>query len=98
MLKILKEVCGGDYLTFELSRNLLEVERKYFKSNRRHGLKEEFEKVFKKSFFKDSADALSYAREKKNIQTTNTAKHSDQKFNIEDIKDLNGRLVSSTEL
>ena len=65
VLKILKEVCGGDDLTFELSRNLLEVERKYFKSNRRHGLKEEFEKVFKKSFFKDSADALSYAREKK---------------------------------
>jgi len=98
VLKILKDVCGGDDLTFELSRNLLEIERKYFKSNRRHGLKEEFEKAFKKSFFKDSEDALSYAREKKSIQTANSPKQVDEQFNIENVKDLNGQLDSSTEL
>lgn len=90
IMKILKEECGNDDLTFELARGLLEVERKYFKSNRRHGLHDEFEKVFKKSFFEGKEDALSYAREKKS--------YSENKFNqsaapnIEAIKDLNGEL------
>ncbi len=42
VMKILKDVCENDDLTFELSRNLLEIERKYFKSNRRHGSMDEF--------------------------------------------------------
>lgn len=98
VLQILKEVCGGDDLTFELSRNLLEIERKFYKSNRRHGLSEEFEKAFKKSFFKDAEDALAYAREKKNIQKSNNLNPQEDEFNIENITDLNGQLDSVTKV
>jgi len=54
-------------LSFELARGLLEIERKYYKSNRRSGLFDAFENVFKKSFYKDKSDALDHAREKKKI-------------------------------
>jgi len=100
IMKILKDVCGNDDLTFELSRNLLEIERKYFKSNRRHGLMDEFSKAFKKSFFKDEQDALNYAREKKNIQSNNSYSLNIEdlsKVNIENIKDLNGEIKLESE-
>jgi len=94
-MKILKDVCGNDDLTFELSRNLLEIERKYFKSNRRHGLMDEFSKAFKKSFFKDEEDALNYAREKKGIQANNLHSLNSEdlsKIDIKNIKNLNGEI------
>ena len=95
VMKILKDVCGNDDLTFELSRNLLEIERKYFKSNRRHGLMDEFSKAFKKSFFKDEEDALNYAREKKSIQANNLHSLNSEdlsKIDIKNIKNLNGEI------
>ena len=85
----------NDDLTFELSINLLEIERKYFKSNRRHGLMDEFSKAFKKSFFKDEQDALNYAREKKSIQVNNLHSLNSEdlgKIDIKNIKDLNGEM------
>ncbi len=90
IMKILKEECGQDDLTFELARGLLEVERKYFKSNRRHGLHDEFEKVFKKSFFEDKDDALNYAREKKKILDQKNPESAAP--NIQAIQNLNGEL------
>ena len=38
-------------MIFEIARSLLEVERKHFKSNRRTGLFDEFENIFRKSFY-----------------------------------------------
>ena len=52
ILKILKETCGDDEMIFEIARSLLEVERKHFKSNRRTGLFDEFENIFKNHFIK----------------------------------------------
>ena len=49
-------------MIFEIARGLLEVERKHFKSNRRSGLFDEFENIFKKSFYKDRSDAIEYAK------------------------------------
>jgi DNA sulfur modification protein DndC len=72
ILKILKETCEGDEMFFELARGLLEVERKYYKSNRRSGLFDEFENIFKKSFYKDKTDAIEYAREKKKVKSQAT--------------------------
>jgi len=71
ILKILKETCKDDEMSFELARGLLEVERKHYKSNRRSGLFDEFENIFKKSFYKDKTDALEYAREKKKVKSQN---------------------------
>ena len=72
ILKILKETCEGDEMFFELARGLLEVERKHYKSNRRSGLFDEFENIFKKSFYKDKTDAIEYAREKKKVKSQST--------------------------
>ena len=52
-----------------IARGLLEVERKHFKSNRRTGLFDEFENIFKKSFYKDKTDAIEYAKEKRKIKS-----------------------------
>ena len=68
ILKILKETCGDDEMIFEIARSLLEVERKHFKSNRRTGLFDEFENIFRKSFYKDKTDAIEYAKQKKKIK------------------------------
>ena len=69
ILQLLKETCGNDEMIFEIARGLLEVERKHFKSNRRSGLFDEFENIFKKSFYKDRSDAIEYAKERKKIKT-----------------------------
>ena len=68
ILQILKETCGNDEMIFEIARGLLEVERKHFKSNRRSGLFDEFENIFKKSFYKDKSDAIELAKERKKIK------------------------------
>ena len=69
ILKLLKDTCGDDEMIFEIARGLLEVERKHFKSNRRTGLFDEFENIFKKSFYKDKTDAIEYAKEKRGIKS-----------------------------
>ena len=56
-------------MIFEIARGLLEVERKHFKSNRLTGLFDEFENIFKKSFYKDKTDAIEYAKEKRKIKS-----------------------------
>ena len=68
ILKILKDTCKDDEMIFEIAKGLLEVERKHFKSARRTGLFDEFENIFKKSFYKDRMDAVDYAKEKKKIK------------------------------
>ena len=68
ILKILKDTCQNDEMMFEITKGLLETERKHFKSARRTGLFDEFENIFKKSFFKDKTDAIDYAKEKKRIK------------------------------
>lgn len=69
ILQLLKDTCGDDEMIFEIARGLLEVERKHFKSNRRTGLFDEFENIFKKSFYKDKTDAIEYAKEKRKIKS-----------------------------
>ena len=71
ILQILKETCENDEMIFEIARGLLEVERKHFKSNRRSGLFDEFENIFKKSFYKDKSDAIEFAKERKKIKLEN---------------------------
>ena len=69
ILKILKDTCKDDEMIFEIAKGLLEVERKHFKSARRSGLFDEFENIFRKSFYKDKTDAIDYAKEKKKIKS-----------------------------
>lgn len=54
---ILKEVCGDDVLHFELTRELLDVERRYRTMTKRAGLYQALEHAFKRSFYDDIEDA-----------------------------------------
>ncbi len=57
----LKELCGGDRLHYELTRELLSTTRQQQSSARRAGLYQQMEKTFKKHFYEDEADAVNRA-------------------------------------
>lgn len=58
----LSEICEGDRLHYELSRELLSLTRQQRNSARRAGLFDKFEKAFTKHFYDDEQDALKRAR------------------------------------
>jgi DNA sulfur modification protein DndC len=61
---LLKEACGGDRLHFELTRELLDIERRYQTSSRRAGLYGALEQAFKRGFYTDEEDAADRARQR----------------------------------
>jgi len=63
-MKLLKEICEGDALQYELTRDLLDIERSYRNMSRRAGLFDALEKAFKKSFYADEEDAVERAKRK----------------------------------
>jgi DNA sulfur modification protein DndC len=58
----LAEICEGDRLHYELSRELLSLTRQQRNSARRAGLFEKLEKTFGKHFYDNEQDALQRAR------------------------------------
>jgi len=58
----LAEICEGDRLHYELSRELLSLTRQQRNAARRAGLFEKIEKTFSKHFYDDEQDALQRAR------------------------------------
>lgn len=60
----LRALCGDDRLHYELTRELLSVERQQRTQVRRSGLMERLEKSFHKHFFDNEQDATTYARER----------------------------------
>ncbi len=64
-ISILREVCGTDELLFELTRELLDVERRYRTASRRAGLFDAIDKAFRRSFYENEHDALDRARRHK---------------------------------
>lgn len=58
----LLQICGGDLLHYELTRELLSVTRQQRSMGRRAGLFEQLEKAFKRHFYDDKSDALNRAR------------------------------------
>jgi DNA sulfur modification protein DndC len=65
-MAILKELCGSDDLAYELTRELLDVERRYQGASRRAGLFEALEDAFKRSFYADESDATDRALRERN--------------------------------
>ena len=63
-IALLREICGGDELHFELTRELLDTEWRFRTKARRAGLFDELEHAFEKSFFRDEQDATHRARRK----------------------------------
>lgn len=61
-LGVLKEICEGDRLHYELTRELLDVERQFRSMTRRAGLFDALERAFRKSYFDSAEDAVEHAR------------------------------------
>ena len=61
-MQVLREACEGDRLHFELTRELLSVERKLRAHARRAGLFEQLEKSFSRHYYDDKDDATDMAR------------------------------------
>jgi len=60
-IELLKEI-SGDTLHFELTRQLLSIERKHRVMARRAGVFGELERAFERGFYDDEADAMDRAR------------------------------------
>jgi DNA sulfur modification protein DndC len=60
-IKLLRDMCDGDQLHFELTRELLSVERRYRTLARRSGLYDALEQAFRRNFFADEEDATDRA-------------------------------------
>ncbi len=56
-VKLLREVCEGDRLHFEATRELLDIERRHRSMARRAGLFKELERALRKGFYEDADDA-----------------------------------------
>jgi DNA sulfur modification protein DndC len=63
-VRLLREACEGDRLHFELTRELLDIERRYQTSTRRAGLYEALEQAFRRGFYTDEEDAAERARKR----------------------------------
>ncbi len=64
-MRLLRDLCDGDRLQFELLRELLDVERRFQTMARRVGLYEALEGAFQRSFYSGEDDALDRARRRK---------------------------------
>jgi len=64
-LELLKEICGDDQLHFELTRELLDIERRYRTMARRAGLFETLEHALRRSFYINEEDAVGRARRRR---------------------------------
>lgn len=63
-MKELEALCEGDRLHYELTRELLSVERQERSQGRRAKLYEKLEKSFRKHFYDNESDATAYAQKR----------------------------------
>lgn len=64
-IDLLRQVCDGNELHFELTRELLDIEWRFRTKARRAGLFDEMAKAFEKSFYDDEDDATARARRRR---------------------------------
>lgn len=61
-MEILRDLCGEDELHFQLTRELLSIEKRHKSMLRRAGLFDALEQAFHRGFYDDEEDAVSRAR------------------------------------
>ena len=64
-VRLLKEVCGGDRLQYELLRELINTEQQFRTKMSRRGIFAALEKAVKRHFYVDQDDALDMAKRRK---------------------------------
>lgn len=65
-LDVLRDLCSEDDLHYQLTRELLDVERQFRTMTRRSGLFGALEAAFRRGYFEDADDAIDYARRRRN--------------------------------
>src|SRR5262249_36561630 len=61
-MDVLKSLCGDDCLHYELTRELLSIERQQRATSRRAGLFDQLEKSFRRHFYDNKDEAVETAR------------------------------------
>lgn len=64
-MQILRDICSSDELLFQLTRELLSVEKRHKSMLRRAGLFEAMEQAFHRNFYDNEDDAVQRARERR---------------------------------
>ena len=60
-MQLLEEVCGEDRILYELTRELIDVERRFKTLTKRAGLYPAMEKAFRRNFYDSREDATNRA-------------------------------------
>jgi DNA sulfur modification protein DndC len=68
-LAVLREICGEDELHYQLTRELLDVERQHRTMIRRSGLFKAMEQALRRGFFENADDAEQRALERRDLLT-----------------------------
>ena len=63
-MNLLSEICGDDELHYQLTRELLSIEKRHKSMLRRAGLFDAMQNAFYRHFYDDEEDALKRARER----------------------------------
>jgi DNA sulfur modification protein DndC len=71
-LALLKDLCDEDRLHYQLTRELLDVERGYRTATRRAGLFEALEGALRRGYFADRDDAVAFARSLRDGEESST--------------------------
>lgn len=80
---ILKDICEGDRLLYETTRNLLDIERQYRLKGARHGLFDKIETTIQSGFFTDEDDALRWHKRMKQVIESEETKDVSSKAQLE---------------
>ena len=64
-MEVLREVCSGDPLQYELLRDLIDTEHSYRTMLSRRGIFDALESAVRRHFYEDAEDALQLARDRK---------------------------------
>ena len=65
-MNLLRDLCGGESLHFQLTRELLSIENQHKSMLRRAGLFDAFENAFYRNFYDNEEDAVGRARQRRN--------------------------------
>jgi DNA sulfur modification protein DndC len=79
-MRELEELCTGDRLHYELTRELLSLTQQQRTMARRAGLFDRLEKAFRRHFYDDRADAMARAQHRANERQQRETERKDRAF------------------
>lgn len=91
-MEILQEICQGDALHFQLTRELLSIEKRYRSMLKRSGMFQTIDEAFQRGYYDDEADAIEHARLKNNLleeAREEAMETADKMRNVNYLKEVN---------